>query len=218
LLGRLLQGGAPDAEGGRAGPPDRLIATLAPCAGQAQRIRPLGLPGSVKVRFVRVPLSTGEWAVLVTSLLDAKRYPTGEFGELSHLRWGVETFYGLLKTRLELENFTGNGAEAVRQNFHATVYLTGLESIWTGPAQARLDAKEVRHPQVVNRAVSFNAIQNEALALLLSGLDTGPLFERLTALFLTNPSWRREDRNPPRKKTSARALLDFHKRQRKHCF
>jgi hypothetical protein len=71
---------------------------------------------------------------------------------------------------------------------------------------------------VVNRAVSFNAIQNEALALLLSGLDTGPLFERLTALFLTNPSWRREDRNPPRKKTSARALLDFHKRQRKHCF
>jgi hypothetical protein len=198
--------------------PDSLIATLAPCAGQAKLIRQLGLPGSVKARFVRVPLSTGEWEVLVTSLLDAERYPTEEFGELYHLRWGVETFYGLLKTRLELENFTGNGAEAVRQDFHATVYLTGLESILTDSAQARLDAKEVRHPQTVNRAVSFNAIKNEALALLLSGLDTGPLFERLTALFLTNPSLRREDRNPPRKKTSARALLDFHKRQKKHCF
>ena len=128
------------------------------------------------------------------------------------------SFYGLVKTRLELENFTGNGAQAVRQDFHATVYLSGLESILTGTAQAKLDAKEVRHPQTVNRAVSFNAIKNEALALLLGGLETGPLLERLTALFLTNPSLERKDRNPPRKKPSARALLDFHKRQRKHCF
>ena len=140
------------------------------------------------------------------------------FLELYGLRWGIESFYGLVKTRLELENFTGNGAEAVRQDFHATVYLSGLESILTGTAQAKLNAKEVRHPQTVNRAVSFNAIKNEALALLLGGLETGPLLERLTALFLTNPSLERKDRNPPRKKPSARALLDFHKRQRKHCF
>ena len=85
-------------------------------------------------------------------------------------------------------------------------------------AQAALDAKAVRHPQTVNRAVSFNAIKNEALALLLGGLATGPLLEKLTALFLTNPCLERKGRNPPRKKSSARALLDFHRRQKKHCF
>lgn len=73
-----------------------------------------------------------------------------------HLRWGIETFYGLLKTRLELENFTGIGAEAVRQDFHATVYLSGLESLLTDTAQAMLDAKDTKYPQTVNRAVSFN--------------------------------------------------------------
>ena len=51
---------------------------------------------------------------------------------------------GVLKTRLDLENFSGLGAEAVRQDFHATVYLTGLETILTEAAQAQLDAKATR--------------------------------------------------------------------------
>jgi hypothetical protein len=205
---RMLRGEGPDSQ----------IVTLTPCAEQAPAVKALGLAASIRVRFVRVLLATGEFEVLVTSLLDEAKYPVEGFLELYGLRWGVESFYGLVKTRLELENFTGNGAEAVRQDFHATVYLSGLESILTAPAQAKLDAKAVRHPQTVNRAVSFNAIKNEALALLLGGLATGPLLERLTTLFLTNPCLERKDRNPPRKKSSARALLDFHKRQKKHCF
>jgi len=198
--------------------PASQIVTLTPCAGQAAAISALGLPMAIQVRFVRIRLNTGEWEVLVTSLLDEALYPTEGFLELYGLRWGVEGFYGLLKTRLELENFTGLGAEAVRQDFYATVYLSGLESILTGPAQERLDAKVVRHPQTVNRSVSFNALKNEALALLLGNLETEPLLDRLTALFLTNPTLEREGRKPPRTKPSARILLDFHKRQKKHCF
>lgn len=198
--------------------PDSLLATLTPCAGQAAQIRGLGLPMSLAVRFVRVRLAAGEDEVLVTSLLDKARYPTEGFLELYGLRWRIETFYGLLKTRLGLENCSGTGAEAVRQDFHATVYLSGLESILTAAAQDLLDAKETRHPQAVNRAVSFNAIKNQALDLLLGDRETGPLLERLTELFLTNPTLAREGRNPPRKNTGARKLLDFHKRRKKHCF
>jgi hypothetical protein len=198
---------------------DSQVVTLTPCAGQMPSIRERGLPLSLKVRLVRVLLSTGEYEVLVTSLLNDSRYPTEGFLELYHLRWGIETFYGLLKTRLELENFTGISAEAVRQDFHATVYLSGLESLLTDTAQAMLDAKATQYPQTVNRAVSFNAVKNLALDLLLAGgLETDLLLERLTGLFLTNPCLERRDRNPPRKKTSARGLLNFHKRQKKHCF
>lgn len=205
---RMLQG-----EG-----PDHPIATLTPCSGQASEIHRLGLPPVVTVRFVRVRLSTGEWEVLVTSLLDEALYPTEDFLDLYHARWGIETFYGVLKTRLDLENFTGLGAEAVRQDFHATVYLTGLESILIGPAQAQLDQKAVRHPPRVNQAVAFHAIKDRALDLLLSGLDSDTLCQRLTEVFLTNPTLQRQDRHPPRKKSSARVLLDFHRRQKKHCF
>lgn len=205
---RMLQGEGPDSQ----------VITLTPCAAQASLIRRLGLSPALTVRFVRVRLSTGEWEVLVTSLRDEAAYPTAGFLELYHWRWGVETFYGVLKTRLDLENFSGTEAEAVRQDFHATVYLTGLETILTEAAQAQLEAKQTRHPQTVNRAVSFNAIKHHALDLLWSDLDTQPLIERLTALFLTNPTSVRPQRHPPRQKTSARALLDFHRRQKKHCY
>ena len=192
---------------------------LRPCAGQLAMIREMGLPLSLKVRLVRVLLNTGEHEVLVTSLLDNARYPTDGFRELYHLRWGIETFYGLLKTRLELENFTGIGAEAVRQDFHATVYLSGLEALLTDTAQAMLDSKATKYPRRVNRAVSFNAIKNLALDLLLADdLNTDQLLKQLTKLFLTNPCLQRSHRKPVRKKSSARVLLNFHKRQNKHCF
>lgn len=199
--------------------PDSQEVTLKPCAGQLALIREMGLPLSLKVRLVRVLLNTGEYEVLVTSLLDNTRYPTDGFRELYYLRWGIETFYGLLKTRLELENFTGIGAEAIRQDFHATVYLSGLESLLTDTAQAMLDAKVTQYPQSVNRAVSFNAIKNRALDLLLvSGFETEQLLAQLTSLFLTNPCLERSHRKPARKNSSARVLLNFHKRQKKHCF
>jgi hypothetical protein len=66
--------------------------------------------------------------------------------------------------------------------------------------------------------VSFNVIKNEALDLLVGGMAAGPLLERLTVLFLQNPTLERKGRNPPRKNTSARGLLDFHRRRKKHCF
>lgn len=111
--------------------PDSQVVTLTPCAGQLATMREMGLPLSLNVRFVRVVLSTWEYKVLDASPLDDTRYPAEGFRELYYFRWSIETFYGLLKTRLELENFSGIGVEAVRQDFHATVYLSGLESLLT---------------------------------------------------------------------------------------
>ena len=150
--------------------------------------------------------------------MDEILYTTADFLKLYYLRWEVETFYGLIKTRLELENFTGIGVEAIRQDFHAAVYLTGLESLLTSSAQATLDAKETKHPQIVNHAVSFNALKNLAFDLLLSDFDSNIVVQKLTALFLTNPCIVRKNRNPQRKNSSSRTLLNFHKRIKKHCF
>jgi hypothetical protein len=197
---------------------DSQVVTLTPCAEQLPVIKRLNLPTALTVRLVRVRLNTGEWEVLVTSLLDESRYPSAGFLQLYGLRWGIESFFGLLKTRLELENFSGTRAEAVRQDFYATVYLSGMESILTDAAQAQLDTKHTKYPQTVNRAVSFNAIKYQALDLLFGNEPVEPLLEKLTALFLSNPCLARKHRNPPRKKSSARILLNFHKRQKKRCF
>jgi len=83
----------------------------------------------------------GEYEILVTSLLNEPLYPTEMFKELYHLRWGIETFYGLLKTRLELENFTGKTVESVLQDIYSTLYLSNIESILTAEAEAKLKSR-----------------------------------------------------------------------------
>lgn len=181
-------------------------------------IRELGLPAEIEVRLVRVKLSTGEYEVLITSLLDEEVYRTEVFKELYGLRWGVETFYGILKTRLNLENFSGKSAESVYQDFYSTIYLSGLESLLTADADEQLAARETRHLQQVNRAVSFNAIKNQALDLLFSEGDRDERLQQLTLLFLQNPVSVRKNRPKPRKKQSPRQLLNYARRRRKICF
>jgi len=183
-----------------------------------KEIRQLGLPETLTVRFVRVLLETGEYEVLVTTLVDEKKYPTIDFKDIYWLRWGIETFYGTLKNRLGLENFSGLTAEAVKQDFHASVFLTGMETLLTADAEETLAQKKVKNPQQVNKAVSFHTIKHQAIEILFGEGDVDHLLERLTQLFMQNPTVVREGRNPPRKKASSRKALDFHKRRRKHCY
>ena len=197
---------------------DSQIVTLRPPHHQLKEIKRRGLAPSITVRFVRVLLKTGEYEVLVTNLLDEHEYQTAEFKSLYALRWGEETFYGILKTRLNLENFTGKTAQSVYQDFYATVYLTGLESILTAQCDEFLASKPTQKPQQVNRAVSFHALKDHALEMLYSDDDTDIIIKRLEELFLTNPTSIRKNRHVPRKKRSARQLLHYAKRRCKICF
>ena len=73
-------------------------------------------PGTVlRLRLVRVVLSTGCTEVLITSLLDTVAYPAAEFGALYHARWRIEEAFKTLKCRLHLEGFTGELPHAIEQ-------------------------------------------------------------------------------------------------------
>ena len=149
-----------------------------------KELKEWGLPDRLTVRFVRVLLDTGEYEVLVTSLLDEIEYPVSDFKEIYWLRWGVENFYGLAKTQLQLENFTGRTVESIKQDFYATIYITGLESILTEKAEEELSQRITKHEYHVNKMVSFNVIKNQVIDLLYYESDFDNLLEKLTKLFL----------------------------------
>jgi hypothetical protein len=177
-----------------------------------------GLPKTLTVRFVRVTLDNGEYEVLATSLLDQQQYPASVFKELYYLRWGIETFYGILKTRLNVENFSGYSPEAIRQDFFAAVFLTGAETILTGDAETQLKKQRGGYPKKVNKAVSFNLIKERAFELFYSKAQDEERLEELTKLFMTSPTLVRKDRKPPRNNPSSHRILGFWKRQRKMVF
>jgi hypothetical protein len=103
-------------------------------AGKACLAR--GLPVEpIRVRLIRVELSSGEVEVLATTLLDTTRFPQSVFQELYHQRWPVEEDYEVMKSRLQVENWSGKTIEAVYQEFHAAVCTKNTAAILAQPAQ-----------------------------------------------------------------------------------
>jgi Transposase DDE domain len=189
-------------------------------AGKLAEVRRAGLPEALTVRLVTVRLETGLLEVLATNLMNEALYPTAEFGELYHCRWGIETYYGLIKGRLDLENFSGESAEAIRQDVHATVFISNLESILRRPAQAQLEQSPAqrKHAAQVNRAVSFHALKSLVIQLLLSDEPADQVLCRLQSLFQDNPGSRRPNRKVPRPKQSGWRSYYYQRNIRKTVF
>jgi Transposase DDE domain len=187
---------------------------------QRAELKALGLSLKLVVRFVTVRLSTGELEVLATSLLDEAAYPTEAFAEAYWHRWGIETFYGRLKGRLDLENFSGQTVNAVEQDFQAMLFLSNMESIVSAPAQAELPQPSAQRKQSVqvNKAVSLHALKSHLIELLASAVPLEEVFSRLEGWFVHNPVALRPDRKVPRRKPSAFRSYQYQRRVRKIVF
>lgn len=194
--------------------------TLWAAAALKAELKRLGLPQSLVVRLVSVRLPTGELEVLVTSLLDELAYPTAEFLTVYHRRWHHETYYGMLKGRLDLENWSGQSAEAVRQDFHAAVLLANLESVLSGPAEEVMAGRSVQtqYSQQVNRAVSYHALKDRLLDLLLAQTPAEEVIRELQARFMGSPVSVRPKRPRLRQKLSLARSYHFQRNVRKTVF
>jgi hypothetical protein len=185
----------------------------------ARKKQPLGPSGrAIQVRFITVALCTGELEVLATSLLDEEKYPTAEFGKLYQARWAIETYYGRLKGRLDLEHFSGQTLEAVLQDIHAAIYLSNLETILIGPAQTQLQrrSQDCVHRQQVNHAVAFHALKSRLIELLLSQKPIDQIVAQLEESFLQNAQLVRPERHVPRR--ASKSTGSFHRNIRKSVF
>ena len=188
-------------------------------------LRAKNIPTKMKIRFVQVILDNGEVEVLATNVLDNNILKTSDFKELYSKRWGIETYYDLLKNRLYLENFTGLTALAVKQDFYATIFLTNYESALTYDTNEELKekTKDNKYIQKVNKAVSFNAIKYKAFDLFYSNGPHEEVLQQLEKLFLTNTIVIRPNRkSKPRldtdaqKSTIATNSINFLKRKKKN--
>ena len=197
----------------------KTVRLLAP-ADQRAQLRGLGLPLELTVRFVSVRLPSGELEVLATSLLDEQRYPSEEFLIVYHYRWNHETFYAMMKGRLDLENFSGQTTEAVRQDFFATLFLCNVESVLTQSAGQVLREQSAgdKHPKQVNRAVAYHALKDQLLDLLYSELPVEQVVEKLQRMFLGAAVAVRPERKPPRPKLSLYRSYHFQRRVKKIVF
>lgn len=166
---------------------------------------------TVRVRLVRVELSSGEIEVLATSLLDTIAFPTELFGPLYNLRWGVETAIDVIKNKFAIMRFLAHKAQGVYQEVYATFFNYNLHQIIVSASQEIVNErvtekkteKPPKHNKKVNNSVTIGIFTFELLGLWRT-TKVHETVNRLVILFAQYSVPIRPNRTYPRKKSLAK--------------
>lgn len=93
---------------------------------------------TITCRLINIELPNGEIEVLCTSLTDLEKYPMEQFHALYNKRWNIEEAYKLLKSRVEVECFSGLTARSVYQDFYAKTLLMTICAAFSYPIEEKV--------------------------------------------------------------------------------
>lgn len=143
-----------------------------------------GYKTSQTVRLVRVELSNGEAEILITSLLDVKKYPSQIFKHLYFQRWSVETFYDEFKNKLKAEHFSGYSKNSILQDFYVALFVSNIQSLIVGEINEELKIKRnTKYVYKVNNNLSYGLLKDRIVSLFFSETKTETIFTDLKELF-----------------------------------
>jgi hypothetical protein len=155
-----------------------------------------------------VELPDGEVELLITSLMDIKKYPTGIFKELYFKRWGIETFYDEFKNKIKVEIFSGYSNQSIMQEFYAALFVSNVQTLVVSEIVDEIDEQMQgnMYKYKVNTNLSYGFLKNRIVTLFFSNNDMDKTIEELKSLFKKNLVPIRPDR------TFARDTGKFRKR------
>lgn len=122
---------------------------------------------TVRVRLVKVQLSSSETEILITNLYDKDQYTIHELKQLYGLRWGIETSYGCQKNQLQMEQFSGHRVICIQQDFAAGIFVHNLQSLIENQCDTYLTKVNSRrkYNYKVNKNVSIGYLKNNIVRL-----------------------------------------------------
>ena len=85
------------------------------------------------------------------------------------MRWSVETAYETLKSRLQIENFTGTKPQLLLQDIYSTIYVSNLSEDIILETQQELDEKDkkYKHKMMINQTISIGLLKNDLIYIIL---------------------------------------------------
>lgn len=111
---------------------------------------------SIKVRFVKITLSTGETEILITNL-SQEEVNTKEMKELYNLRWGIEVNYHSLKESVKIETITSSFDNLIKQDVYSQMLVFNLLQAFINDINE--DLKDLKYKHEVqtnfNMAIGF---------------------------------------------------------------
>lgn len=138
--------------------------------------------GKITLRMVRVKLDHGCWEVLATNLPETL-FSEEDIAALYRLRWKIETAYETLKSRLQIENFTGTKPLLLKQDIYSTIYVSNLAEEIILEVEQELDEEDhsYKHKMAVNQTIGIGMLKNDLIYIFLEkdAAEKDRLFQKL---------------------------------------
>ena len=131
----------------------------------ADRMRELG---HIHLRMAKIHLDEGNYEVLLTNL-PTEKFSTAQLADLYHMRWSIETAYETLKSRLQIENFTGTKPQLLLQDIYSTIYVCNLSEDIILETQQELNEKDkmYKHKMAINQTIGIGILKNDLIYIIL---------------------------------------------------
>ncbi len=176
-----------------------VVVTLEPSPKKRAAVRHAGLFATL----ITVRVATGGIEVLATNLLDETLYPTAEFGELYHHRWGIETYYGLVKAGWIWRTSAACPPKpSGRMSRRRCSSATGIPPDPARPGGAAAAAGAAPASRASQPRGQFSCAQKPHHPTAAEPEPTAQVLPKLHRLFLDNPVSHRPNRAAPRRKRS----------------
>ena len=125
----------------------------------------------LRLRVINYTLPNGETEKLVTNIFDTS-LTTEDFGELYRMRWGVETCFLTLKSRLQIENFSSAKRELILQDFYASVFVYNMMTAAINEATEKTTKKQSKYVYKPNKNIAIAEVRG---TLIDSLCDDDPI-------------------------------------------
>ena len=142
---------------------------------------------TILIRLIKVVLESGEIELLMTTLLDAEKFPLSIFKELYFKRWGIETLFDKLKNKLKIELFTGYSEISIMQDFYCTLFISNIQSLLVSEANDELKSQNITNKKYlykVNTNLSIGFLKTRIIELFSKNNKTENTLLELEKLFL----------------------------------
>ncbi|MHB1179294.1 MAG: transposase, partial [Daejeonella sp.] len=160
---------------------------------------------TLKIRMVKVVLSSGELEILLTNLYDQEAYQLSDLKELYGMRWAIETAYGKQKNQQQMEQFSGHRVICIQQDYAAGLLVSNLQSLIEKQCQPYLERKNStrKHQYKINKNISWAALKDKIVMLFLND-SPREILVQLQEGFERYIEPRRPGRHNPRNKKKKR--------------
>jgi len=161
---------------------------------------------TINLRRHSFTLPSGIEEVLITNI-SPDDMSDDELAWLYAKRWGAETKYLELKSRLQIDRLSGESVNAVLQDIYATLYMSNLVSFMADSAndiiEANTSGKDNMYKQKANKSVAIAALRRRFVDICLidDPLGQQAQLDQLYSEISKSVNYKGKSKPKPRNKT-----------------